>query len=167
MTRKNLNSGKKNGRDFSKHNFGLGPRTMLNALFAASLENMGTFDSKLDNEREPALWLFSLILLHQAKITRLNDIERCHVLLFAQVLQLKVLTKELTIEEAKSYLSDVNCVLNQARGDDLCEVLVDDKIHYFPEQILGWKDMSVPIELHTEVKLMHGGGQYVLLLITQ
>ncbi|HCG6610326.1 hypothetical protein [Vibrio parahaemolyticus] len=165
MQRKDPNSGKTNGRDLSKHNFGLGPRTLRNALAAASLENMGTFDSKLYDEREPALWLFTLILLQQAEITRLNDIERRHVLLFAQVLQLKVLTKELTIEEAKSYLSDVNCVLAQARGDGRCEVLVDDKMHYFSEPTLGWKDISVPIELHTEVmKHLSEESQLVLAL---
>lgn len=146
--RKETGSVKNNGRDFSKLNFGLGSRKMKNALDKASLENMGEFDSKTYNGRELALWLFTDILRELTDVTRLNDIEKHHVLLFAQVLQFKVLTEELTTEEAKTYLSHVNCVLGQARGDKLCEVLVNNEMQYFPKTELRSKDRSVSFELH-------------------
>ena len=146
--RKETDGTKKSGRDFSKLNFGLGPRKMKNALDKASLENLGEFNPKRYYEREPALWLLTEILREQTDVTRLNDIEKHHVLLFAQVLQFKVLIEELTIEEAKTYLSHVNCVLGQARGDKLCEVLVNNEMQYFPKTELRIKDRSISFELH-------------------
>ncbi len=146
--RKQTGGVKNNGRDFSKHNFGLGPRKMENALDKASLEHLGGSDPKRYYAREPALWLFTDVLRELTDATRLNDIDKHHVLLFAQVLQFKVLTEELTIDDAKTYLSHVNGALGHARGDTLCEIPVRNEMQYFPRTELRLRIRSVSFELH-------------------
>ncbi|MDR9827670.1 integrase domain-containing protein [Vibrio sp. FNV 38] len=139
-------------RDFTKANYNLGSKDMVKALINASLEEQGGVKSNTHQARLPAIRLFGEFIKKELGVKRLNYIEQSHLFAFGEYLRDKFEAKgELTASSARDYLSHINCVLAQARGDESLTINATKDLLFPPKSGIALKDGSVAEGMHNDI----------------
>ncbi|MGR5118311.1 integrase domain-containing protein [Vibrio astriarenae] len=139
-------------RDFTKANYNLGSKDMVKALINASLEEQGGVKSNTHRTRLPAIRLFGAFIKQELGVKRLNYIEQSHLFAFGEYLRDKFEEKgELTASSARDYLSHINAVMAQARGEESLTINATRDLLFPPKSGIALKDGSVAQSVHNRV----------------
>ena len=106
-------------------NFGLGSRNINDAARNTMLErfNAQTCGYQTAHHQTDRFKLFSRFLTETHNIKDMRHIERHHITEYADNLASKALCGDLSIKSAHDYLSAVNTIISQARGDNELRVV--------------------------------------------
>lgn len=138
-------------RKLEHRNFGLGSRYLANAGMNALKEAQYSFKTVATNTSH--FRQFANFVRSEHGIKDLKQIEKSHVIAFAEQLKDRLNKNEISASTAQNRLSAVNVVLSIARQDTLCHVNPVRDAGLAKRTFVATESKSIPAFLHDQTKV--------------